>query len=165
MHFAKIIGIAALALEMMSAPVVAQSDSSRVMVPDGPSGGVVVAGCFRSDRLLFGYRFTMCLRTRGTYVVTGRGMNCEGRLNWSSFGRNISIDVRRARCGGGMAWEAASIDCRANGIVRNVLDQVFRGAVNPFVMVPDTPAVRSLTCTYHPTVRGVPITPFTARRT
>ena len=32
------------------------------------------------------------------------------------------------------------------------------------VMVPDTPAVRALTCTYHPTVRGVASKNFTARR-
>ncbi|HQZ12637.1 MAG TPA: hypothetical protein PK286_07090 [Devosia sp.] len=165
MRFPKIISIALLALSTMILPVQAQNDNSRVMVPDGPSGGAVVAGCFRADRLLFGYRFTMCLRTRGTYIVSGNGMNCEGRLTWRTSGRNIAINIHRQSCGRGRAWEAATIDCRASGLIHNILESIFgRGSANPFVMVPDTPAIRTLTCTYNPTVRGVARKNFTARR-
>lgn len=155
--------INALLLLTMMTPASAQNDSTRVMVPDAPSGAVV-AGCFQADRQLFGFRFTMCLRTRGTYTVVGRGITCEGRLTWQTSGRNIAINLRRQSCGGGQAWEAATIDCRANGILRNILDRIFGTGVNPFVMVPDTPAVRALTCTYWPSVPGVGRVTFTARR-
>lgn len=155
--------IGALLVLATMMPVQAQNDSTRVMVPDAPSGAVV-AGCFEADRLLFGFRFTMCLRTRGTYIVSGRGMTCEGRLTWQTSGRNIAINLRRQSCGGGQAWEAASVDCRASGILRNILDRIFGTGPNPFVMVPDTPAVRALTCTYWPTVPGVGRVTFTARR-
>jgi hypothetical protein len=96
--------------------------------------------------------------------VTAQGLNCEGRLTWRTSGRNITVNVRRQSCGRGLAWEAATIDCRGTGLVRNILDSIFGRGANPFVMVPDTPAVRALTCTYHPTVRGVASKNFTARR-
>jgi len=154
-----------LVLSALAAPVQAQDIDTFVMVPDGPPGGALVAGCYRSDRQLFGYRFTMCLRNRGgTYTVSGRGFNCEGRLSWRAAGRDIFIDIRRQSCGRGRAWEAASIECRASGVVRGVLDSIFGRGANPFVMVPDTPAVRTLRCTYFPTVRGVAPVTFTARR-
>lgn len=155
---------AVLLLSLLVPSAQAQNDNSRVMVPDAPAGGAAVAGCFAADQRLFGYNFTMCLRTRGTYIVTGRGMHCEGRLNWQVSGRNITIDIRRQSCGRGQAWEAASIDCRGRGILRNALDRIFGQGANPFVMVPDTPAVRSLNCTYFPTVRGVRSVNFTASR-
>ena len=106
----------------------------------------------------------MCLRTRGTYLVTGRGMRCEGRLTWRVVGRDISIDLRRQSCGGGQAWEAATVECRSSGIVQGILDRIFGTGANPFVMVPDTPAVRTLRCTYWPSVPGVGRVSFTARR-
>lgn len=155
---------AVLALSWLVAPAQAQNESALVMVPDGPPGGAVVAGCFGANRRLFGYNFTMCLRNRGTYIVTGRGMHCEGRLNWRVSGRNIAIDLHRQSCGGGQAWEAATIDCTARGILRNALDRIFGQGPNPFVMVPDTPAVRTLSCTYFPSVRGVRPVNFTASR-
>jgi hypothetical protein len=164
MHLSKTAIIALLLSLIMAVPIEAQNDNTFVMVPEAPSGGALVAGCFRSDRLLYGFRFTMCLRTRGTYLVTGSGVNCEGRLTWRASGRNIAITVRRQSCGGGKAWEAATVDCRGTGIVRNILDRIFGSGAQPFVMVPDTPAVRALTCTYNPTVRGVARKNFTARR-
>lgn len=160
----KLASMIVLVLSAMVAPVQAQNEMDTfVMVPEAPSGGAIVAGCYRADRQLFGYRFTMCLRNRGTYHVSGRGMNCDGRLDWRVRGRDIHIDIRRQSCGRGQAWEAATIDCRGSGIVRGVLDSLF-GRANPFVMVPDKPAVRSLRCTYHPSVRGVAPVTFTARR-
>lgn len=165
MRLSKIAGIVLFAVATMAPPAYAQNENALVMVPEAPSGGAVVAGCFRADRLLYGYRFTMCLRTRGTYIVTGRGVNCEGRLTWRTSGRNIAINVHRQSCGGGKAWEQATIDCRGSGIVRGILDRIFGGSsANPFVMVPDTPAVRTLICTYNPSVRGVARKDFTARR-
>lgn len=165
MHSLKVASMILLVLSALVVPVNAQNEiDTFVMVPDAPAGGALVAGCFRADRQLFGYRFTMCLRNRGTFQVSGRGMNCEGRLNWRVSGRDILIDVRRQSCGRGRAWEAASIDCRGTGVVRGILDSIFGRAANPFVMVPDTPAVRALRCTYHPTVRGVRPVTFTARR-
>ncbi len=153
-----------LALCLLAAPAQAQNENALVMVPDGPSSGAVVAGCYGANQRLFGYNFTMCLRNRGTYTLTGRGMHCEGRLNWRVSGRNSAIDIRRQSCGGGQAWEAASIDCTGRGLLRNALDRIFGSGPNPFVMVPDTPAVRTLHCTYFPTVRGVRPVNFTASR-
>ncbi|HEY9013215.1 MAG TPA: hypothetical protein VIN06_19610 [Devosia sp.] len=163
MHAKKFIGSVLLAAGL-ALPAQAQDINALVMVPEAPSSGAVVAGCFGANRQLFGYNFTMCLERRGTYRVTGRGVNCQGRLNWRTSGRDIFIDIHRQSCGGGKAWEAATIDCRGVGIVRGILDSIFGRAANPFVMVPDTPAVRSLSCTYHPTVRGVGRVNFTARR-
>jgi hypothetical protein len=159
-----LLACAVLAVSLFAVPAQAQNENALVMVPDAPGAGAVVAGCFGADQRLFGYNFTMCLRTRGTYIVTGRSMHCEGRLNWRVSGSTITIDIRRQSCGGDRAWEAASIDCRGRGILRNALDRIFGQGANPFVMVPDTPAVRALSCTYFPTVPGVRPVSFTARR-
>ena len=106
----------------------------------------------------------MCLRQRGTYTIRGGGIRCDGRLTWSVSGRDISIDLRRQSCNNGVAWAAATVECRANGIIWNILDSIF-GRSNQRVIVPDAPAVRALTCTYHPTVRGNRPARFIARRT
>ena len=53
MRLAKVIASALLVL-LTVVPAHAQNDNSRVMVPEAPSGAVV-AGCFQSDRLLFGF--------------------------------------------------------------------------------------------------------------
>jgi hypothetical protein len=159
----KLSAVAVALFLSLSAPAVAQNDNSRVMVPDAPAGGAAVAGCFRADRNLYGpFRLTMCLRTRGTYQVTGGGMRCDGRLTWRASGRNIDIDLRRTSCNRGMAWAAAHVSCRGSGLAFNILDSIF--GRNQRVMVPNTPAIRLLTCTYHPTVRGERIEHFTARR-
>ena len=104
-----------------------------------------MAGCFGATRQLFGFNFTMCLEARGTYRVTGQGVNCQGRLTWRESGRDIFIDVRRQSCGGGQAWEAATIDCRGVNIVRGILDSIFGRTANPFVMVPRNKSPRNHT--------------------
>lgn len=133
----------------------AQDVNSRVIVPDVP-GGANFAGCYRVQGTLYGpYRMTFCLKQRGTYTVTGGGIRCDGRLNWTSNGRTIQINLRRTSCGNGVAWSADSMTCRPGGI--------FGGRV-PFVVVPDVPILQTLRCTYFPSVRGYPDKNIVARR-
>jgi len=110
---------------------------------------VRVNGCFRATQDLFGpYRLTMCLERRGTYQVRGGGLRCDGRLTHRAIGRDIFIELRRASCGRGRAWEAASVECRHTG--RLIIQIV--------------PRLSTLSCRYFPTVRGVSPRNFTARR-
>lgn len=154
--------LAVVAFLGLTAPALPQDIDTLVMIPDAPQGAVV-SGCFRADRNLFGpYRLTMCLRQRGTYQVTGGGIRCDGRLTWRASGRNVHINLRRTSCNRGQAWAEARVECRAGGIVHGILDQIF--GRNQRVVVPNLPAVRTLTCTYYPTVRGERPTNFTAHR-
>lgn len=132
----------------------AQGIAPLVMVPDHPSG-VSVNGCFRSNETLFGpYRVTFCFDRRGTFQVRGGGTRCEGRMDWHTSGRDIFMDLHRTSCGRRQAWEAASVDCRPLGFLGNL----------GRVIVGDTPRIRTLRCTYHPTVPGVSRRNFTATR-
>jgi hypothetical protein len=137
------------AMLAMTAPSFAQDAMEPlVVVPEHP-GGVRVNGCFRATQDLFGpYRLTLCLDRRGTYQVRG-GIRCDGRLTHRTIGRDIHIDLRRASCGRGRAWEAASIECRHTG-----------GLLRRLAM----PQLSTLRCTYVPSVRGVGSRSFTARR-
>jgi len=128
----------------------AQAQEPFVIVPDHPQG-VPINGCFTANRTLFGpYRFSFCLTRPGSYSVRGGGVRCDGRLTWRADGRDIRADIHRASCGGGLAWEAASMDCRPAG--RNF------GRVGALL-------IRSLRCTYFPTVRFQTRQTFTANRT
>ena len=148
----------------VSAPLMAQDIDTLVLVPDGPSGGALVSGCYRADRDLYGpFRLTMCLRRNGTYMVRGGGIRCDGQLTWRASGRDITINLLRQSCNGGQAWARARVECRGSGLLRGILDQIF--GRNQRVVVPDTPAVRRLTCTYFPTVRGERNERFNANRT
>ena len=133
----------------------AQEDiAPMVMVPDHPVG-VPVNGCFRANQNLFGpYRLSFCLDRRGTYQVRGGGVSCDGRMNWWTSGRDIIMDLERTSCGGRQAWEAASIECRSSGLL---------GAIGR-VIVGESPRIRTLRCTYFPTVPGVTRRTFTATR-
>lgn len=141
--------MAFLCVAALSNPVVAQD--TLVIVPEHPGGGIVVNGCFRATQTLFGpYRLTLCLERRGTFEVRGPGsMRCDGRLTHRAIGRDIYIDLQRASCRNGRAWEAASIECRHSG--RLLLSLA-------------VPRLSTLACTYFPSVRGVASRPFTARR-
>lgn len=137
---------------MILSPAISQEIEPFVVVPDAPpgsGGGVRVNGCFRATQDLFGpYRLTMCLERRGTYQVRGGGLRCDGRLTHRTVGRDILIELQRASCGRGRAWEAASVECRHTG--RLIIQIV--------------PRLSTLSCRYFPTVRGVSPRNFTARR-
>ena len=135
----------ALALSLSSS----SGQDTFVVVPDHPGGGIPVNGCFRATQNLFGpYRLTFCLERRGTYNIRG-GIRCDGQLVHRTVGRTIHIDLRRASCGRGRAWEAASIECRHTG-----------GLLLGLAL----PRLSTLSCTYFPSVRGVSSRNFTARR-
>ena len=137
---------------LLAPPLLAQD--TFVVVPDHPQG-IPVNGCFRATQNLFGpYRLTFCLERRGTYQVRGGGLMCDGRLFWHTAGRDIFIDLERASCGRGRAWEEASIDCRHSG---NLLTQGLGRAAG-------IPLLNSLRCTYHPSVPNVSRRNFTAVR-
>jgi hypothetical protein len=135
----------------------AQDANTRVIVPEAP-GGALVAGCYRPTGNIYGsYRFEFCLERRGTYKVTGRGANCNGRLDWSVSKAGIAVQLQRASCGNGQAWTGDSMTCRPNGILGAILGKVLR---------PDDKVVLGgLRCDYRP-VRGSGERPinFVARR-
>lgn len=135
-------------------PLTAGAQETRVIVPDHPNG-IPVNGCFTANRTIFGpYRFSFCLERRGTYSVRGGGVRCDGRITWRASGRDIHVDVQRTSCGGGVAWEAASMDCRSvGGLLGRLAGRVL-----------DIPQLSALRCTYHPTVRNRSSVTFTANR-
>ncbi|MGV3573939.1 MAG: hypothetical protein ACO1O4_02250 [Devosia sp.] len=152
-HF-KLLFSAVLFVASLGAAPQAQDIAPMVMVPDHP-GGVSVNGCFRSNETLFGpYRVTFCFDRRGSFQVRGGGTRCDGRMDWHTSGRDIFMDLQRTSCGRRQAWEAASVDCRPLGFLGNI----------GRVIVGDTPRIRALRCTYHPTVPGVSRRNFTATR-
>ncbi len=127
----------------------AQAQETFVIVPDHP-GGVPINGCYRANQQLFGpYQFNFCLTRPGSYTVRGGGVRCDGRLNWRASGRDIHADIVRASCGGGVAWERATLDCRPAG--RNF------GRIGALL-------IQSLRCTYRPSVRFKGPRVFTATR-
>ena len=144
--------VAFLSAVIIGTPILAQEPF--VVVPEHP-GGVAVNGCFRANQNLFGpYRLTFCLERRGTYQVRGGGLNCDGRLQWNTAGRDIFIDLERSSCGRNRAWEAAQMDCRHTG---SVFSRIIGRAAG-------IPALQTLRCTYHPSVPGVGRRTFTATR-
>lgn len=151
----KLFFLTAITLAGCVTPSLGQNDMAPlVMVPDHP-GGISVNGCFRANETLFGpYRLTFCFDRRGTYSVRGGGASCEGRMDWWTSGRDIFMDLARTSCGRRQAWEAASVECRPLGFLGNI----------GRVIVGDTPRIRTLRCTYHPTVPGVSRRNFTATR-
>ena len=120
-------------------PTAAVAQDTFVFVPDVPSG-VRVSGCFLADRELYGAtHFSFCLERRGTYSVRARGgVRCEGRLDWSVSGRHIDISLRRTSCNQGVAWEAATITCRAQSALGQIFNDMV-GGIGPRVIVPDRP--------------------------
>jgi hypothetical protein len=143
-----------LAISLYAAPAPAQDIAPMVMVPDHPQG-IRVDGCFRATRNLYGpYRLTFCLERRGTYQIRGGGARCDGRLTFSTRGRDIFVDLQRATCGNRRAWEAANMECRPNG---NPLSQL-AGRILAI------PLLAGLRCTYFPTVIGARVETFTATR-
>jgi len=155
-RFMKLLLSGALLLAALQSPaVLAQDVTPLVMVPDHPVG-VPVSGCFRANQNLYGpYRLTFCLERRGTYQVRGGGVTCDGRLTWHTSGRDIIVDLQRASCNRGRAWERASMDCRNYGGLLGAIGRVIVG---------QSPRIRTLRCTYHPTVRGERPRTFTATR-
>lgn len=133
----------------------AQGNETRVIVPDLP-GGAIVSGCYRSNARIYGkYRFSFCLQQRGSYSVSGGGVNCNGRLDWSGRGAEVSVQLRRTSCGNGVAWSADTMTCRPN-LVLGLL---------ALIINPNRPFLSSLTCNYNPVAgSGEGPTRFTVRR-
>lgn len=146
---------AVLAGMAMGGSAFGQGNETRVIVPDVP-GGAIVSGCYRSTGRIYGkHRFEFCLQQRGNYAVSGGGVRCDGRLDWSGRGAEVSVQLQRTSCGNGVAWSADTMNCRPNlvlGLLALILD-------------PKRPFLSSLTCTYTP-IAGSNERPtrFTARR-
>ena len=158
-----IILAAVLALSGFATAAYAAGPSTKVVVPDRPgggSGGIGLGGCYNVAERLYGpHSMSFCLTGRGSYKVTGGGLNCNGSLSWNTSGRNININLRRSTCGRGKAWSADSMSCTFVG---------FLGAVLPKVVVPDRPGLPGfgdLRCTYRPVVAGYRPMQIRARRT
>lgn len=140
--------LALLVASPMGSPL-AQDAEPFVIVPDHPQG-VPVNGCYSANRQLFGpYQFNFCLNRPGSYTVRGGGVRCDGRLTWRTSGSTIHADIHRASCGGGVAWEAASMTCQPLGRIFGPIGSLL---------------IRTLTCTYFPTVRFQRNQIFTASR-
>lgn len=152
--------IAALAILTVCAgplPAAAQGFDTFVVVPDVP-GGALFTGCYRANTRLWNqYRFDFCLTQRADYWATGGGLSCNGRLTWRARGRDILITVHRTTCGNGVAWAAAEMTCQGGSLLGNIIGSI----LNPS----GRPSLRTLTCTYFPSVRGYANQRFTARRT
>lgn len=145
---------AMLAVLLTVSTAIAQDAEARVIVPDVP-GGALVSGCYEAiGRLYSKYRFEFCLKQRGTYEIRGAGVRCEGRLDWNARGATVSVELRRARCGNGVAWSADTMTCRPNLLLG------FLG------LITDRPFLNALTCDYRP-APGTAERPtrFTVRRT
>lgn len=150
--FALVLGVAASA-----SPSAAQEAGTFVVVPDAP-GGAVFTGCYRADpRLWDRHRLHFCLTQRGTYSVNGGGVSCDGRLSWRTRNNEILVSIQRTPCGNGVAWAAAEMTCRGGSLLGNIIGQILA----PNVM----PRLRTLRCTYFPSVAGYSDQQITARRT
>ncbi|RYE60803.1 MAG: hypothetical protein EOP20_01490 [Hyphomicrobiales bacterium] len=161
----KSLGLVIACLLGMASGALAQDAEARVLVPDAPGGSALVAGCYQADRTLYGSnRLSFCLERRGTYSVRASGVRCEGRLSWQVSGRDVTMDLRRESCTGGVAWAAATITCRPQGIIDLILTEILKPQNNGRVLVPDQPRVGALRCTYRPTVPGTRNATFVARR-
>ncbi|MET3924946.1 hypothetical protein [Devosia sp. 2618] len=133
----------------------AQGNETRVIVPDLP-GGAIVSGCYRSTGRIYGkYRIEFCLQQRGTYFVSGGGVLCDGRLDWTGRGAEVRVQLRRTSCGNGVAWSADTMTCRPNLLL----------GLLGLIVSPDRPFLSSLTCNYTPVAGRDGPTRFTARRT
>jgi hypothetical protein len=152
--------LVAAVFSLLASYAMADDDiSTRVIVPDAP-GGALVAGCYRvPDRIYKSYHLSFCLQQRGTYEVTGGGVLCRGRLNWSGKGSTVSVRLQRTSCGNGKAWSADTMTCRPNGLFSGVLPRVI------VPNLPNLPSLGGLRCDYRP-ARGSGERPisFIARR-
>lgn len=147
--------VAILSGMVLGGAALAQSNDTRVIVPDLP-GGALVSGCYRSNNRIYGhYRFEFCLQQRGTYSVSGSGVRCNGRLDWTGRGAEVSVQLRRTSCGNGVAWSADTMTCRPNLLL----------GLLALIINPNRPAISSLTCNYRPVAgSGEGPTRFTVRR-
>ncbi|HEY4200122.1 MAG TPA: hypothetical protein VGM83_06140 [Devosiaceae bacterium] len=117
----------------------------RVIVPDGP-GGSAFTGCYSVNGTIYGsYKMSFCLTQRGSYSVTGGGVRCDGRLNWNGSRSDVTISLRRTRCGNGVAWSADRIVCKSSSLLSKL-------------------KIASLKCTYYPQAKGYKTTTIYARR-
>lgn len=145
----------ALLLGSLAPPALAQNADARIIVPDVP-GGALLAGCYSITQRLYGpYRMQFCLEQRGSYSVTGGGVACNGRLNWSARGRDLRIDLRRATCGNGVAWSADHMECRGAGLFAGIIARIF---------APNSKVIGALRCTYTPAAGHQSPVTVTARR-
>jgi len=140
---------------MIGGSAFGQSNETRVIVPDVP-GGAIVSGCYRSNNRIYDkYRFEFCLQQRGTYTVSGGGVQCNGRLDWTGRGAEVSVQLRRTSCGNGVAWSADTMTCRPNLLL----------GLLGLIVNPDRPFLSSLTCNYRPVAGSEGPIRFTVRRT
>lgn len=157
------------AIVLICFAAVAQAQEARVVVPDAP-GGADLAGCYRADRPLYGpHRVVMCFERgrAGTYKVRGPDLRCDGRLSWRLRNGTLDVSLRRQSCNRGLAWAAATVECRPRGLVSAILDELIRDLASQDrtrVVVPDRPTVGRLNCTYLPTVAGAADRQFFAYR-
>lgn len=136
----RLIAASAAALLMLCGQGLAAEADVRVFVPDVPNG-VIVSNCYRAVGSVYGAStFEFCLKQRGTYSVRGKGLRCNGRLNWQVDGIFVHAKLRRTTCGNGVAWSADSLSCRPSlvlGIIAGLLKQ-------------DRPLLDNLVCDYTP---------------
>ena len=126
-HFTRLLAAIVAGLFMFTVAAVAAAEPDvRVVVPDVP-GGVIVSNCYAAVGDIYGkYSFSFCLKHRGTYSVRGKGLRCDGRLNWGVSGVHVNAKLSRTSCGGGKAWSADSMSCRPSlllGIIAGLLKE------------------------------------------
>ena len=165
------VGTAAIAVGAMTTGAVAQSPAATVAVPAPGGGGY--AGCYRVTHTIYGpYQMSFCLNSnrKGTYKVTGAGLNCNGGLDWyDQGGGRAQIDLYRASCGRGTDWTGDSLSCRAGSgpLLQGGVGGAIAGAIagGLGVPVPSIPSYGTLACTYYPVAGGYSPISVTAKRT
>lgn len=161
----------AVAMSVSVTGAVAQSPAVSVAVP-APGGGGGLAGCYRVSHTIYGpYNFSFCLNRggRGTYKVTGGGLNCNGGLDWYSQGSRTEIDLYRSSCGRGTDWTGDSLTCRPllqGGGISGAIGGAIAGAISGGLGVPapSVPGFSTLGCTYKPVAGGYSPVSVTANR-
>ncbi|MCT8970418.1 hypothetical protein [Microbaculum marinisediminis] len=176
----RIAGFAVGAAIVMTLPLTAAAGQAqsevatpRVAVPHvpAPGGGADMAGCWSSQRLIYGpYAFSFCSNGRyGSYRVRGGGLACEGNVTVSpGRGGTATVRLSRSRCNGRTDWSADYLVCRSVGgggvgYGNGGYGQYGTRGYRPEVAVPRAPTPRyprvpipagRLDCTYYPTVAG-----------
>jgi hypothetical protein len=160
--FEKCIATRAILVLALILPVsaAAAAPETFVIVPDAPGGRGDFAGCYRAERDLYGpYRLTMCFERSGTYRIRG-GARCDGTLTWRVSGRDIRVELHRASCANRVAWARANVECRGSGSrLESAVRELAARLTNR-----NLPRIRTLNCTYRPTVPGYQVKTFRATR-
>jgi hypothetical protein len=146
-----------VAVAFAQAPQIAAPDYPGSLTPQW--GGF--EGCYRINQDLYGpYRMSFCLDQHGggSYLVTGSGLYCNGRLNWAEGRGEARVDIHYSWCGRGVGWSADTMVCvpqqpRWKAPQPLPIPGPWNGP-NARIAIPEQPTSQDLRCGYYPGVHG-----------